>query len=88
MHLHPSYFNRAFKSVYGMSALQMLKKIRLRRATAMLEETDFTLDAIAEGCGFSDAAYFSRIFRRHMGQTPGDYRRSVANAKIRFIKES
>jgi AraC-like DNA-binding protein len=85
MHLHPSYFNRAFKSVHRMSCMQMLRDMRLRRAMQLLEDTDETLESISRQCGLAEAAYFSRVFRQVTGKTPGDYRKSIKNTKAGYI---
>ncbi|MFF2091313.1 helix-turn-helix domain-containing protein [Paenibacillus sp. NPDC058174] len=75
--LHPSYFNRAFKQVYGMSSIQMLRMLRLRRAVQLLEESDYTLEQIAAACGFGEANYFNKVFKERAGQTPGEYRNRI-----------
>lgn len=85
VHLHPGYFDRVFVSVYGVSPMQMLRDMRLRRALSLLESSDASLAAIAHQCGLGDAGYFSRIFRQRYGETPGQYRQSVKNAKVSYI---
>ena len=81
LHLHPNYFNRLFKRVYGVSSQQMLRTLRLRRAMQLLENEDYTLDRIAAACGFGDAVYFSKVFKSSVGRTPGEYRRSIRKTK-------
>lgn len=81
LHLHPGYFHRAFKQVYGISCMQMLKAMRLKRAMKLLDSSGETLEAVAARCGFGDAAHLHRVFRQHVGTTPGDYRRSLALAR-------
>jgi len=85
VHLHPGYFNRVFKQAYGMSSVQMLKMLRLRRAVQLLEEPDNTLERIAVLCGFGDAAYFSKVFKESVGQSPGEYRKSMNMTKESFV---
>ncbi|MBB6670693.1 AraC family transcriptional regulator [Cohnella nanjingensis] len=84
LHLHPSYFNRQFKTVYGMSPAQMLRGLRLRKAMRMLEDPASTLEGIASACGYGDAAYLSKAFKESMGMTPGDYRRGLFRTKESF----
>jgi AraC-like DNA-binding protein len=76
-HLHPSAFSKAFKSVYGMTPKLMLRQVRLNQAKRLLEKESVTLEAIADECGFYDAAYFIRIFQKVFGQTPGEYRKRL-----------
>ena len=83
--LHPGYFNRVFRETYGIPPMQMLRDLRLSRVKRHLEDTDETLETIAERCGFEDAAYLSRVFHKQIGMPPGQYRtrtrESVKNAR-------
>jgi len=85
VHLHPTYFDRAFRNMYGVTPMQMLRDLRLRRARQLLESTEQSLAAIAATCGFTDATYFGRMFRLQYGQTPGQYRESVKNTITGYI---
>jgi AraC-like DNA-binding protein len=85
-HLHPGYFDRVFRSHYGMAPMQMLRDLRLRRAQDLLESTSQTLDAIAHACGLGDAAQLSRAFRAHFGQTPGAYRQSAKQTRESYLQ--
>ena len=78
VHLQPNYLDRAFRRAYGVAPMRMLRDLRLQRARHLLQSTDLTLEAVAQSCGFEDAAYFSRVFRQVMGRTPGQCRRNKA----------
>ena len=77
-HLRPNSLDRAFRAAYGLAPMRMLRDLRLQRARHLLQSTDLTLEAVAQSCGFEDAAYFSRVFRQVMGRTPGQCRRNKA----------
>jgi AraC-like DNA-binding protein len=79
--LQPNSLDRAFRAVYGIAPMQMLRDLRLQRAQHLLESTDKTVEVIAELCGFESGAYFSRVFHQQTGQTPGSHRRSVRAAR-------
>lgn len=66
-----------FKREYGVTVLQYLNARRLARAEKMLLRTDMTLGEISDRCGFSDAEYFSRVFRRAHGVSPLRYRQGA-----------
>lgn len=61
----------------GFSTKKFITRLKLKRAKAMLEQTDLTLKAIAEELGFSSEFYFNSVFRKHEGYPPGEFRKSV-----------
>jgi AraC-like DNA-binding protein len=85
VNLHPNYLDRAFRTVYGITPMHMLRDLRLRRAQQLLESTDDTLATIAAACGLTDAAYFTRIFHQRHKQTPGEYRKRVRNMNDDYL---
>ncbi len=85
VHLNPGYFDRVFRSTYGLTPMQMLRDLRLQHALQLLESTDAPLAAIAMACGLSDAAYLSRVFRQRYGQTPGQYREGAKSTRTGYI---
>lgn len=68
-----SHFSKLFTSLYGVSPLGYIHKVRIGRAKAMLRTEMFTLTEVAEACGFSNVYYFSRVFRKTVGVPPGKY---------------
>jgi LacI family transcriptional regulator len=63
-------------SATGKTVIDQINATRVRRAQALLAETDMSGDAIAGACGFCDAPYFANVFRRIVGITPRSYRRN------------
>jgi YesN/AraC family two-component response regulator len=56
-----------------------LNLVRVNRAKFMLQNYSLTLKEIAANCGYSDAAYFCRVFKKTSNITPTEYRvQSVA----------
>ena len=50
---------------------------KLEKAANMLAtQPDMILSEIAELCGFCDVYYFSRLFKKHVGMTPTEYKNS------------
>jgi len=66
---------RAFEEVVHQSPLAYLQHIRLMKAVELLESTQDSVTGIAFDCGFNDSNYFSRIFRKQLGQSPSAYRK-------------
>lgn len=77
-HLHMSVrnFTRVFHKQTGMSPAKFVEKLRVETARKFLEETDFSLERIAEQCGLGGLVSMRRIFLRHLQTTPSDYRRA------------
>ena len=65
---------RAFQSELNISPGEFLSNFRIHQACRLLELGN-SVKTAAVSCGFSDAFYFSRAFRRRMGVSPSDYRR-------------
>ncbi|WP_083749012.1 AraC family transcriptional regulator [Pelomonas sp. KK5] len=69
------YLGRVFRSLYRCTLTEAIHTRRLRQATALLADGKATLEAVAAQCGFDDAGYFRRLFKRSTGMTPQAYRR-------------
>ena len=66
--------SRCFKKNIGQSPMEYLIQYRLNQSKKLLLETNMTITDICQQCGFSDSAYFGKVFRRFYGMTPGEYR--------------
>lgn len=75
--LSRAHFSRRFRTEIGISPLQYLTEVRLRRAMSLLRGTILPLEEVADQCGFAGASYFGKVFRKTLGITPADYRRGV-----------
>ena len=70
---------RRFRGALGRSILDEIVRNRVDRARQLLVETQLTLPQIAIACGFKSASYFSVVFRKQMGETPGAFREQFAS---------
>lgn len=66
--------SRAFEKCSGYTFLEYLTQIRLDNAITLLQDGSYRVNEIAQLCGFSDAGYFARVFKKAYGKTPGKYR--------------
>ena len=66
---------RAFKKITGTSPLDYHLRKRIDRACSRLEVSDTSITTIAYDLGFTDSNYFSRQFKRVLGETPREYRK-------------
>jgi transcriptional regulator GlxA family with amidase domain len=72
---------RHFKSVTGTTPLQWLLTQRIRRAQELLENSDDSIDAIAQAAGMGTSTTLRRHFNRTVGVPPETYRRTFRGAR-------
>lgn len=72
--INQDYFCRIFKNDTGQTFVSYLTDYKIRKAQALLLETDVTLNDVSEMLGFSSLSYFSRVFKKETGSNPFDYR--------------
>jgi len=77
IHVSPAHLRRQFALVHGRSPQRCFKEVQLRRAQELLRTTAWPQERIAAESGYRELAVFSRCFRRHVGETPGVWRRAV-----------
>ena len=65
-----TYFRRKFKEAYSTTPLKYINDLRLAYAAELLESGYYSVGQVAEKTGFTDAKYFSRIFKQKTGKTP------------------
>jgi transcriptional regulator GlxA family with amidase domain len=77
-------FKRRFQQATGMSPLDYVHTVRLEEAKQMLESGTLSIEAVAQEVGYQDSAFFSRLFRRKTGLTPGQYRKRFGQLRQRL----
>ena len=76
-----SYINHIFKKKSGMSVSAYINTVRVRHAKELLTSADEPVSAVAFAVGYSDANYFSDVFRKIVGMTPTAYRNMYRRRK-------
>lgn len=74
-HLSTSQTIRSFRQAYGVPPYEYLSQQRIESAKVLLRGSSLTLQDIASQLGFSDQFYFSKYFKKRVGQSPKDYRK-------------
>ena len=69
-----SRFSTVFAQQSGKTFTEYLTSLRLNRAKELLRDTDMRSSQIAFEVGYNDAHYFSYLFKKSLGMTPGEYR--------------
>lgn len=88
--LSPSRFNAVFKEKFGVSPHRYFLYLRIEHAQELLKQEEYTLEHIAEFCGFNDAPHFANAFKKIAGITPGQFRKELHasnNESLRVNKD-
>lgn len=75
-YINKYYLTRIYKETYQQTITQTLTQIRITKAKELLRYSDLSMDEIASQCGFQDASYFSKVFKKMEGESPQKYRLS------------
>ena len=74
LNLDRSYFSTAFKEKMGVSPQAYLINLRLERAAELITVYDESPSTAAISVGYPDLYHFSKIFKKHFGLSPREYR--------------
>lgn len=74
VHLSPNYFGDLIKKQTGKSAQEYIQLKVIERAKNRIANSDHTMSEIAYELGFQYPQHFSRLFKKHTGVTPNQYR--------------
>jgi AraC-like DNA-binding protein len=74
--LSPRYVSKLFKETFGEKFVDYLTSIRIDQAKLLLLNSAYSIQDIADQVGYSNAISFIRTFKRIVGQTPGEFRKS------------
>jgi AraC-like DNA-binding protein len=70
-----SHFCLLFKRKTSHTPIEFLNNLRIQQACQLLDLTNLNISEISDKLGFSDPFYFSRVFKKSIGQSPRDYRK-------------
>jgi AraC-like DNA-binding protein len=82
LEINPAYVSREFSKYFNnLSFGEYIRKLRIEKAIDLLNRSTHSLSEIAYLTGFSDQSHFTRIFKKHTGQNPSDYRKQLKKSK-------
>ena len=72
-----AYFCKLFKQCFKVNFSAYLNQYRVDKACQLMQDPRLSLREVATACGYADANYFTRVFKRLTGQTPSEYRNTL-----------
>ena len=75
LNISESQLYRKLKAISGKNISLFIRGVRLSAAKNLIETTTVSISQIAYQCGFNDPAWFSRIFKKEFGTSPGKFRK-------------
>jgi YesN/AraC family two-component response regulator len=74
VYLSKSYLSKIFKEEMRCSLTNYINKIRIEKSKALLLDDSVSLADVTQLVGFDDQSYFTKVFKRIVGVSPGKYR--------------
>lgn len=74
LHLSLSYLSTVFKNATGQNLSHALSSKRLSKAQEHLKDRSIPIKTVCDSCGYDDPRYFAKIFKKHTGMTPSEFR--------------
>lgn len=72
--LSPYYAGRIFKDDQGLTVMEYATALRMDEAKHLLSNPKYRIEEVSAQLGYSDASYFARVFKKHVGMSPRQYR--------------
>jgi YesN/AraC family two-component response regulator len=76
------YLNRVFKKNIGKTIFVYLNEIRIHHAKELIATTSMKIMAIGYRVGFQDECYFSKVFKKYTGMSPGQYEKLTSHIEV------
>ena len=77
-HLSPEYLSRYFKKCTGRNLSDFIAEIRIEKAKYRLRTSNWSINDICEYCGYKSASNFQKAFKKAVGMSAGEYRKSFS----------
>ena len=76
VHLSRPYLSRVLSEDLGMSFTDFVNSMRIEKSKELLAYPELTIAEISELTGFSDQSYFTKVFHKTVGVSPGEFRKN------------
>jgi len=82
--MSPRNLIRRFEQATSNTPLEYLQRFRIENAKKMLENKNDGIEQIAMKCGYEDMSFFRKVFKRHVGMTPREYKEKYGRAALKM----
>lgn len=79
LNVHPSYLSTLFRKETGVTLTDYVNQKRVEHGVFLLNTTNMQIQTVAQHCGVPDINYFTRIFKKQVGKTPSEYKKTLRN---------
>ena len=86
--LSPDYLSRIFKEETGTTFNRYLNNVRITKAKELIRRGEYRLTDISQMVGYDDQSYFTKVFRRITGLSPGEYGKKRGGSRLPRKPES
>lgn len=83
-HMSESHFRRLFEENIGMTPVEYLNQVRVKKACDMIKKTGYSMEEIAVKVGFTTTSTFNRNFKRITGSSPYQWKKQPDNYESRL----
>lgn len=80
--LNSSYISHIFKKTTGVNFVDFMTDVKIDRAKVLLRDPDVLVKEVSQTLGYSAQEYFSRLFKKRTGLTPGEYQSRVHDVTV------
>lgn len=84
--MSPTHFRRVFTKELGVTPHEYLDVCRIRKAKKLLASTNISMTEISNNIGYGNISSFNRIFLKHTGMTPSQFRNNFWITKGKYTK--
>ena len=87
ININPSYLETLFKKQTGLTIVEYINKQRVLKALTYLNSTDQSITDIGYLIGYNNRQHFTRVFKKIMGVSPGQYRKSLKAVEVKNYED-
>jgi len=69
-----AYFRRIYSEIYGMTPMQALMELRMKKAVELLRSDYSSIESVAEAVGYRSIYNFSKMFKKYYGVSPSEFK--------------